>query len=508
MRNKNHGLQSLTLLLLLFSAHIGFGQGASSQIEIVNADVFQGDETIGKGVSLLKGNVAFKHRGALMYCDSAYLYQQSNSLDAFGQVRINQGDTLRLNGDTLRYNGNSGIAVITGKVTLIDRKMNLSSPKLTYDMPADKAYYLEGGILKDNENTLTSRRGYYYSKQSKVFFSDSVLLVNPKYNVEADSLSYLTKKSTAIFTGPTRIVSKGSDSTWIYCENGYYDTKLSKSRFYKPNRVVSRSRSLSGDTLDFDNATRVGTAKGRVTIADTAQSVIISGDKGFSDDRSRTALVTGNAELMRVFNQDTLFLHADTLYAREDTLSGIAAWVAFRGVRFFKSDLQGKCDSLSYTTPDSIMKMHVDPVLWNDSNQVTADFIQMRINNDGPQSIQLESAAFICAQQDSSRFNQISGKRMDGFFTDGRLVSVDVFGNGQSIYYTADSNGNLTGVNSAECSDMLIKLDGNKVSNITLINDPDATLYPMNELSPSDLLLKGFKWLEAERPKDRMDIFR
>ncbi|MFM7767228.1 MAG: OstA-like protein, partial [Bacteroidota bacterium] len=202
----------------------------------MNADLFQGDESIGKGVSLLKGNVTFKHRGALMYCDSAYLYQESNSLDAFGKVRIVQGDTLRLNGDTLRYDGNSGLAVITGKVTLVDRKMNLSSSKLTYDMPADKAFYLDKGVLKDNENTLTSIRGFYLAKESKVFFSDSVLLVNPKYKVIADSLSYLTKTSTAVFTGPTRIVSTGSDSTWIYCENGYYDTKQSKSKFFKPNR--------------------------------------------------------------------------------------------------------------------------------------------------------------------------------------------------------------------------------------------------------------------------------
>jgi hypothetical protein len=154
------------------------------------------------------------------------------------------------------------------------------------------------------------------------------------------------------------------------------------------------------------------------------------------------------------------------------------------------------------------MKMHVDPVLWSDSNQVSSDYIQMRITGNGPQSMQMESSAFICSQQDSSRFNQISGRRMEGYFKDGDLVAVEVFGNGQSIYYTEDSKGNLTGVNNAECSDMLIKLEGKKVSDITLINDPDATLYPMNELSPSELLLKGFEWQDLIRPKNRNDIFR
>jgi lipopolysaccharide export system protein LptA len=375
-------------------------------------------------------------------------------------------------------------------------------------MTADKAYYLEGGVLRDNENTLTSRVGYYFSKLSKVFFSDSVLLVNPKYRIVADSLSYLTKNATALFTGPTRIVSTTADSTWIYCENGYYDTKASKSRFFKPNKVVARSRSLSGDTLDFDNNTRVGTALGRVFIADTTQSVMISGDKGYSDDRTRTALVTGNAELMRVFSKDTLFLHADTLFAKEDTVTGISSWIAFHGVRFYKTDLQGKCDSLVYSTPDSIMQMHVEPVIWSDSNQVTATYLQMHITSSGPQSMQLESAAFISSQTDSLRFNQISGKRMEGLFVDGSLKRVQVFGNGQSIYYTADSKGALTGVNSAECSDMLILLDGNKVTDITLINEPDATLYPIKELSPEELLLKGFSWLDELRPKNRADIFR
>ena len=189
------------------------------------------------------------------------------------------------------------------------------------------------------------------------------------------------------------------------------------------------------------------------------------------------------------------------------SLSGISSWTAYRGVRFFKSDLQGVCDSLSYTTPDSIMRMHVAPVLWSDSNQVTAEHIQMRITNNGPESLLLESASFICSQQDSIRFNQISGKRMDGFFVDGELVSVKVSGNGQSVYYTEDSKGALTGVNNAECSDMLIQLDGRKVSGITLINEPDATLYPIKELPPSELLLKGFKWLQSQRPLSRQDIF-
>ncbi|MFN5324645.1 MAG: OstA-like protein [Bacteroidota bacterium] len=498
----------ISLVLFFALAGMGYAQEKTSSIEIVNSDVFEGDESIGKGVSLLKGNVVFKHRGALMYCDSAYLYQESNSLDAYGNVRIKQGDTLNLTGKNLKYDGNSGLAVVTGDVLLADRKMKLRSEKLSYDMPGDMAFYEEFGTLMDNENVLTSIKGYYYSKQSRVFFSDSVLLLNPRYRIEADSLGYLTKTATALFTGPTHIYSTQSDSTWIYCENGFYDTKNSKSRFYKPNRIVSRTSTLSGDTLDFDNTTRRGKAFGRVSISDTSRAVTITGDKGFSDDLKRTAFVTGNAELVRAFKTDSLFLHADTLFAMEDTIKKISFWLAYRNVRFYKSDLQGVCDSLSYTTPDSIMTMSFDPVIWSDSNQVRSDLVKMRLQDDGPRDMQLFSSSFISSQVDSFRFNQISGRDMDGFFKDGELVSVVVKGNGQSIYYTADSDKKLTGVNSAECSDMRIDMSERQVKEITLINQPDATLYPIEELPPSELMLKGFEWLESMRPKDRADIFR
>lgn len=494
----------LTLLVLGRNACLAQGQ---TTIEILNSDLFLGDESLGKGVSLLKGNVAFKHRGALMYCDSAYLYQESNSLDAFGKVRIVQGDTIKLTGSKLNYNGNSGVAVISGQVVLADRKTTLSSEELTYDLSKDLAFFLNRGILRDNENTLDSKRGYYYSKQSRVFFADSVRLVNPKYLVLADSLSYLTKSATVLFTGPTRISSTGSDSTWIQCENGYYDTKQSKSRFYKPNKVVSQSKVLSGDTLDFDNNSRKGTASGRVLFSDTVQAVSISGDKGFSDEKNRSAFVTGRAELIRFFEKDSLFLHADTLFAREDTLMETSIWVANRNVRFFKSDLQGACDSLSYTTPDSLLVMSYDPVLWSDSNQISAGRIQMKLLNAGPSDLTMESAPFICSQVDSIHFNQISGREMNGVFAEGRLVSVVVNGNGQSLYYTEDSKGSISGVNVAACSDMRISLLDNKVSEIILISQPDATLYPLKELPLELMKLKGFSWLEHLRPQDRFDIF-
>jgi lipopolysaccharide export system protein LptA len=495
------------LQLILFLGGNALAQSQTT-IEIVNSDVFLGDESLGKGVSLLKGNVAFRHRGALMYCDSAYLYQESNSLNAFGKVRILQGDTIKLTGSKLNYNGNSGLAVITGQVVLTDRKTTLTSEELTYDMSKDLAFYLNRGALADGENDLTSKRGYYYSKQSRVFFSDSVLLVNPKYRVVADSLSYLTKSATVLFSGPTRISSTGADSTWIQCENGFYDTKQSKSRFYRPNKVVSGSKLLSGDTLDFDNNTRKGRASGRVLFSDTTQSISISGDRGFSDEKKREAFVTGNAELIRYFDKDTLFLHADTLYAREDTVAVTSSWIAIRNVRFYKSDLQGSCDSLSYSTPDSMLVMNYNPVLWSDSNQITAGLIQMRLLDAGPQYMKLETDPFICSLVDSIHFNQISGRTMDGFFTDGSLTSVMVYGNGQSVYFTEDKKGAITGVNVAECSDMRILLVEQKVSEIILINEPDATLYPLSEAPQELLMLKGLDWKDSLRPKDRADIFK
>jgi len=480
----------------------------TTQVEIVNADTFEGDESLGKNVSRLLGNVSFRHQGALMYCDSAYLYQETNSLDAFGSIRIIQGDSITLTGDLLRYNGNTRQSRLTGKVVMIDKQMVLRSGVLDYDLGKETAEYTGGGELTDDKNVLTSKNGTYYSKDKMVFFSDSVTLVNPEYYIKSDTLRYKTDTETAIFEGPTRIFSTGSDSTIIYCEEGWYNTKTKRSLFRKNATITSKENRIAGDSLLYDNNTAIGMAYHNVSISDTIQQVIIAGEYGYFDDGNKLALVTGNAILTKIFETDSLFLHADTLYASQDSITQNKRWSAYYGVRIFKTDLQGKCDSLVYTSNDSVLSFYGEPVLWSLENQLTADFMNMQLADSKISELRLFNSSFITSMEDTVRFNQIKGRDMTGYFTDNKLNSIKVEGNGQSIYYTRNSKKQFTGVNRADCSDMFIVINESQINSITLINEPDATLYPIDELSSRELRLKGFVWLEEIRPVNKDDIFR
>lgn len=321
-------------------------------------------------------------------------------------------------------------------------------------MNTETAEYFGGGTITDKENVLTSNRGYYFSKSKMVFFKDSVVLTNPKYYIYADTLKYHTVSKIAGFEGPTHIVSTGADSARIYCEQGWYNTVEGKSSFNKNAWIISKTNKLSGDSLVYDDKTKVGYGYGNVAISDSVQKVTITGDYGYNNDVSKDAWVTGRAILVKAFDKDSLFMHADSLYAKQDTISLTRTWMAYKGVRIFKSDLQGKCDSLVYTTADSTLSFYNEPVLWSEQNQLTAVFMNMQMANGEINELRLKDAAFIISSEDSIRLVPIGLKaeNMIGYFENDDLNSISVEGNGQSIYYTRNSKKLLTGVKTAYIS--------------------------------------------------------
>jgi len=483
------------------------GHEPGSKIEIRNADSFEGDESMGKNVRRLIGNVVFQQDEVMMYCDSAYLYSNDNSLDAYGRVRFEQGDSLRLRGDLLKYNGNTRTARLFDHISLTDGKMTLTTDLLNYDLNRRMADFPEKGKIVDGENTLTSNKGYYYSTDKMLFFKDSVVLNNPKYIMNCDTLRYHTTSRIAYFMGPTTINSTGSDSTNIYCENGWYNTDNGKSYLSQNAFIQSKSQQLKGDSILYDRNTGTGEAYYHVFVIDTTQEIIVTGDYAKYDDRNKQSVVTGNTMLTQVFDSDSLFMHADTLYATFDTTGNTRNYFAYHHVKFFKTDLQGKCDSLSYNASDSTLRFYYDPIIWSGENQLTADSINLQIAHSKIDRLNMYNSSFIVSREDSIRFNQIRGKNMTGYFSDNKLYKILVTGNGQSIYYGRDKDDKVMGVNRADCSDIMIYVKEGKVDRIMLIKKPDATFFPPEELSPQELVLKGFKWQQDKQPKSKEDIF-
>jgi len=498
-------MRSLTFIfgLTLFSLFALAQEEKKKRIELLNAEVLEYDEGLGHKARRLLGNVIFEHEGAVMNCDSAYLYED-NSMDAFSNVFINKGDSIKMWCDELNYNGNTEFAKAKGNVKLVDREMTLTSQKLDYNMATEQAWYNTGGKIVDSENTLTSRVGYYYSTLEEMFFKDSVKLVNKQYTLYCDTLRYNTQTEVAFFLGPTTIIS---DENTILCNFGWYDTELDIAQFSQKATVLSSDQSILGDSLYYNKKHGYGLALGNVVVADTAQNIILTGKKAKYYEVGDMVLLTGSAMMIQDMGVDSLFLHADTLLSIVDTLIDRRILFAFHHAKFFKTDMRGKCDSLVYSYADSTIRLYRDPILWSDENQLTADSMWIQNRNGKIDKLYMKENSMIISEEDSAMFNQIKGRYMTGYFKEQKLNRVYVEANGETIYYAGEDGSKPDNVNKAKASNLIIKIEKNKVKDIIFLTQPDATLWPLNLVKLSDMKLEGFNWRIADRPEKVEDIF-
>ncbi len=467
-----------------------------------NAENVEFDRKIANGAFRLWDNVVFTHQGAKMYCDSAYFYPQENSLDAYSDVYINQADTIHLYGDFLHYDGNTRFALIRENVRLTSKETNLSTSMLDFDLNRNVGYYTTGAVILNGDNKLRSRYGYYYSNEHYYIFKDSVVVENPDYTIYSDTLKYNTQTNTAFFLGPTEIIS---DSNYIYCENGWYNTETNISLLKKNAFLKNSQQTVSGDSLYYERESGNGKAFGSVEIVDLEQNVILRGNYATYVEKTEQSVLTGKAVFIQATENDSIFVHADTLRSELDT-SGSKLIRAYYRVKLFKSDMQGKCDSMSYSFADSIIRLYHDPVLWSEDNQLTSDYIEIRTKNKKIDQLYLQHMAFIVNQEDSSKFNQIKGKDMLCYFRDNELYRIDVNGNGQTLYYPKDGD-EIIGANKAESSNLVIFWKDGKVQTIKFMIKPQAILYPLDQIPPEETKLKNFRWLDSQRPKNKGDIF-
>jgi lipopolysaccharide export system protein LptA len=504
----------LVFLLVKASAQ----QSSNAKIELQHADISEFSKTETGGADRLSGNVVFKHEEATMYCDTAYLYRSENRLDAYGHVRIVKEN---FNVSTLRmqYNGNTKLAQLFNNVVMHDGNMTLNTSRLDYNLTDDISYYSDSAHIVDGENTITSRQGYYHNKSSDMFFKQDVIVTNPKFRMTCDTLQYNNASHIAYFHGPTNIYS---EENLVYCEAGWYDTEKKKSLFTQNAYLKSKEQRLNGDTVLYDKNRSLGIGYGHVSVFDSANKVIINGDYAEHFELQDSSYVTGHAALIQAYEKDSMYIHGDTLKAFVDRMHTPADAketkrnvFVYNHVRIFKPDLQGKCDSLVYSMSDSTIRLFGSPLLWSGLNQLSSDSLSIQMANSKIYRAYLVNAAFVVSRADtlekgitdSLRFNQIRGKNMTGYFEDNKLYKLDVNGNGQTIYYTKNNKQRVTGVNRADCSDLVISVHENKVERIKLLNDPAGTLYPLKDTSPHEMRLKGFTWQDSKRPKTKEEIF-
>lgn len=500
-------------ILIFLSVAIASEVQAQKKVRLKQADFSRGGRNKdGKRFDWVIGNVIFTQNQTTIYCDSAQIFKQENSVEAYGKVKITDGDSVTVTSKHLRYDGDKRVAYLREDVVFVKlATATLYTDNLDYHRTLSEARYFKGGRLVDSTNTLTSKKGYYNTRTNLASFKTKVVGVNPDYTLKSDTLQYNSKSKIVYFRDRTTVTDKDGQ-TAIY-DDGYYDTKVTekKSQLNK-GTIQTPTYEMKGDKYFLDDLKKFYTAKANVIMTSKEENLTIYGDDGFYNKVTGVAKVYNNAWMAKVGDDgDTLFLSADTLVSIESNNPSRKRMLAYPNVKIFKSNLQGKADSLAYFSSDSVLFFYGTPVLWTTENQMTGDTIRVELKNQNVDKVYLMSNSFVVSQDSLRNFNQIKGKRMTAFFARKSIHHVDVDGNGESIYYALQEEVKdldsliltivyVSGMNKMICSNMKINFLEGKIDNFSAYVKPDATFTPPHEIKAENSRLKGFNWREKERP--------
>ena len=490
------------MLLLSFSP--AFAQKTST-IVIENSDFSDLNEIELPGAFLLTGNVRAVHDGVVLTCNKAYYYKNENYIKAFGDVQMVQGDTLYLNGKYAEYNGNVKQAFATGNVVMRSPEMSLVTDTINFDRVKQEAYYNSNGTIVNKENTLKSKSGRYYLTQKKYQFLTSVVLTNPQYVIKSNHLDYYTNSGHSYLFGPSTITGK---ENFIYTEKGFYDTKKNKAHFVKNSYIKYNDRLIKGDSLYYDRNQEFASATRNVKITDSINKAIIKGHYGEVYRNKDSLFITKRASVRTLMEQDSMFIHGKRLVVTGK--QGERVIRGYNNVRFFKTDMSGKCDSLHSDQKRGLTQLIGRPILWNFDNQLTGDVMHLIGNNKTEKldSLKVLNNAFIISKDTiGTGFNQVKGLNLYGKFRDNKLYEVDIVKNTEVIYYLRNDEQELIGINKNSSSKINMILDGKTIETITFFNNVDGEIYPEAELPENTRKLRGFVWRDDERIKTKEDIF-
>lgn len=469
-------------------------------------------EEIPEQYQVLNGNVVMRKGDMFMYCDSAYFYEESNSFDAFGNVRMEQGDTLFVYADELNYDGASELAILYAdfgkKVRLINKDVKLETDVFNYDMLNEVGYYTNGGVLTDKQNKLTSVAGEYHPNTKDAYFNYNVHLRSLQnadtLHIYTDSLDYNTATHIAKIVSKSEIVN--SDGV-IYSTSGIYNTDTGVGDLYKRSLVVTkRGSTLTGDTLFYDRTKGFGEAFGGVIVTDSVRQVSLHGEYGFYDEIVDSAFVTIRALAKEYSRGDTLYLHGDTINAYTEPDS-TKVTNAFHRVRFYRSDMQGICDSLSMTDRDSIMYMYRHPVVWSDERQIFGNVIYLHLNDSTIDWARLPQFGFTAEHIAEDCYNQLSGTDLTAWFNDSTLRRLYVEGNVQFIMFPMENDSTYNKYVQTESSYMDSYYDHNTVDSIHFWPETTTKVVPLYLARKNSYFLPKFAWYEDLRPWSPEDVF-
>lgn len=511
MNNIKNTLRSTLVFSVLFF-HSLFSIAQNDILELLpGSDRLEYDEK--SGTHRLYGNVNFKYQNNIMYCDSAYYFEQKNNVRAYGNVHVNKNDTLNLYCDSLYYNGNKENAKLWGNVRVRDNEFKLTTDTLEYNSKTGQASYKHGGVVQSivSPGILTSRIGYFHPDTKNFFFSHNVVYNRPDLSIETDTLRFLYAQHKTFFYGPTNI---STEDTKMYCEYGWYNTETDESSLQKDAWVAKEGSYISGDTLLYQPPLQVSIGKGNVYFVDSTQKLTFKGDYAYTSDSLNYSFITGKALAIKELKDDTLYIHADTLYNfKNDTLDLLKA---YKGASIYSTTFQCIADSIVFAPKNEKIELFTNPVVWSNEAELKGDFIDLKVSDSTIHKMNIYNKASILMEVEPNEYyNQIAGKNIIALFNDNNLYRADVLGNATTISFPEDTESTDTtvitkrmGMNRLYSSDLRIDIDSNEISKIVYLNEPDGVFYPMDKMNKEEQFLPNFIWMGALRPEKMEDLIK
>ncbi len=513
------------------------------------------------------GDVVIQEGLTITYCDSVVIKRPANIVEAFGNIHINDNDSIHTYSQYLRYIGGERIAYLKKSVKLTDKKGVLTADDIEYNLRTGIASYTNGGKVVNGKTTLTSKEGVYYSDTKDVYFKKNVHLVDPKYNIWTDSLLYNLNSDIATFIAPTHIVSKEGI---IDTKSGTYNLRTGEAIFFDRPVIRDSTRSVTGNKVFFDDKKGIMIAEGNAKMVDSTNQVTAIANHIEVNTKENSFLAYNKPVMILHKDGDSTYIAADTLFSglrkydaatkkqrtKVDTLAGktvikkdsiitttvnsnskdtvqkavtvktdtlnkavvinlnnkqdtaIRYFLAFHHVRIFNDSLQAVSDSLYYGTEDSTFQLFGQPIVWNGQSQVTGDTMYMYTENQKAKRLYVFYNGMIVNEPAKGLYNQIAGRTINGYFKDGNIDYVRVKGSpAESIYYPQDDDSAFVGMNRSSGDVIDIYFINKELNKVKFVNNVDGVMYPLRQIPSEKKQLKGFRWLDARRPKNKLELF-
>ncbi|MCM4154465.1 OstA-like protein [Gramella sp. AN32] len=463
-------------------------------------------------LSKVENQVFFEHDGIEVWCDNAVFYQTANFFKAYGNIRMQQGDTVTMTSNYAEYNGNTEFAFASGRVKMIRPQTTLETDSLFFDRLKQQAYYRSGGKVTDTSSVLTSKIGRYFMKEDKYSFIREVVVTNPEYIINSEQIDFYSVSGHAYLYGPSTIESETST---VYCERGFYDTRNDEGHFVKNSRIDYNNRILEGDSLYFNRENSFASATNNIRVTDTVNKSLVTGHYAEVFRDKDSVFITKRALAASLQDKDSLFIHSDTIMITGKPEKRILR--GFYDVRIFKTDMSGRSDSLYSDQSSGLTKLinlnagdaTRKPILWSGLNQMTGDSIHLQSN---PETEQLDSLrvfqnAFLIQKDSIEGYNQVKGLELIGYFNENELHRVYINKNTETLNYMRNDSDDLIGINKALASSIEIFFVDQKIEDIYYHNQVDGKIYPEADLPKNGRLLSGFNWRGGERILTKEGLF-